>query len=208
MKRFSALFTCTTLILLTMTGCQYFGSNEQTAEEPASTTIDPDAKPTPDSIEISAAVKSNLIGEIAPDFELQGDDGKTHKLSDYKGQWVILYFYPKDDTPGCTCQANEFTQHKDAFTAAKATIIGVSPDSIQSHNAFREKHNIGVTLLSDPSHEMMKSYQAWGKVGDKERTTRSTFIISPEGQIAFHYPKVVAEGHAARVLNHLKSIQK
>jgi peroxiredoxin Q/BCP len=104
----------------------------------------------------------NLEGQKAPDFDLEGSDGKKHSLADYAGKNVVLYFYPKDDTPGCTKEACGFRDSMEAVTKANAVVLGVSRDNIDSHNQFISKFNLPFTLLSDPQVEVMKAYGAWG----------------------------------------------
>ena len=127
-------------------------------------------------------------GQKAPDFNLPNQEDKPVSLSDFKGEWLVLYFYPKDDTPGCTKEACDFTDELDDFTALGTTILGVSADSTESHRKFIKKYAIGIHLLSDPGNTVHKAYGAWGlkkNYGKEyEGTIRSTFIISPQGKIA------------------------
>lgn len=153
----------------------------------------------------------DLIGKLAPDFCLESDTEGTTCLKDFKGKWVVLYFYPKDNTKGCTTEAVDFTTHLEEFTKLDATIIGISPDSVNSHKRFREKHGLKILLLSDPEHHVLKKYGAWGlkKMYGREYygVIRSTFIIDPEGKIVEVYPKVRVKGHAEEVLKKLKELQ-
>lgn len=146
-------------------------------------------------------------GARAPDFTLEGDDGKTHSLSDFAGKTVILYFYPKDNTPGCTVEACEFRDAAPAYKRKKAVVIGVSPDSVASHGRFRDKHGLNFLLLADPDHAVAEAYGAWGdKVlyGRKFKgIIRSTFVIDPKGKIARAEYKVSPKGHAAAILESL-----
>ena len=125
------------------------------------------------------------------------------KLADLRGQWVILYFYPKDDTPGCTTEACDFTNGLADFEALDATVLGCSPDSSESHRKFIAKYDLGVTLLSDPDHAVMEKYDAWGEKSMYGKKTvgviRSTVLIDPNGKVAHHWPKVQAKGHAEKV---------
>jgi peroxiredoxin Q/BCP len=143
-------------------------------------------------------------GDRAPDFKLQGDDGKTHSLKDFTGKTLILYFYPKDNTPGCTVEACEFRDAAPVVKKKKAVVVGVSPDSIASHGKFRDKFDLGFLLLSDPDHKVAEAYGAWGdKVlyGKKYKgIIRSTFVIDEKGKIASAQYKVSTKGHAAAVL--------
>ena len=151
------------------------------------------------------------VGAQAPDFCLPDENGKETCLKDFRGKWVVLYFYPKDDTSGCTVEALQFTAKKNEFEKAGAVVLGVSPDSGKSHCAFIEKHSIGITLLSDEKKEVLKKYGAWGKKTmygkEFDGVIRSTFLISPEGKVAHAWPKVSVEGHAEEVLAKLKELQ-
>jgi thioredoxin-dependent peroxiredoxin len=130
----------------------------------------------------------------APGFSLPDHGGQAHNLADLKGKWVVLYFYPKDNTPGCTNEAIDFTEAVDEFTSMGAVILGVSPDSSKSHVNFINKHNLKITLLSDPEHVMMVDYHAWGMKKnygkEYEGVIRSTYLIDPEGTIAHSWNNV------------------
>lgn len=152
------------------------------------------------------------VGSPAPDFCLPDQDGQEVCLHDLRGRWVVLYFYPKDNTSGCTLEAIQFTQHLDAFEARGATVIGVSPDPPQSHRRFAEKHGLRVRLLSDPEHRVLEQYGVWQK---KQRfgreywgVVRTTFLIDPEGRIAWVWPNVKVQGHAEEVLAKLTALQE
>lgn len=127
------------------------------------------------------------IGMKAPDFELNDQNNNEIKLNDYKGKWLVLYFYPKDNTSGCTKEACDFTDLRKDYSKIDAEIIGISPDSIESHRKFIQNHNLGIKLLSDTEKEVMKAYGAWGlkkNYGKEyEGVIRSTFLISPEQKI-------------------------
>ncbi|WP_456480783.1 thioredoxin-dependent thiol peroxidase [Nautilia sp.] len=144
------------------------------------------------------------------DFCLPNQDGVEICLRDLKGKWIVLYFYPKDNTPGCTTEAKEFSELLDEFESLGAVVIGISPDSSKKHCNFIEKHNLSVTLLSDENKEVLKAFGAWGKKKmygkEYEGVIRSTFIINPEGEIVKEYKKVKAKGHAAKVLEDLKEL--
>ena len=150
-------------------------------------------------------------GTQAPDFTLMDQDEAEVSLSDFRGRWVVLYFYPKDDTPGCTTEACEFTEGIEAFEALDAVVFGCSPDSPEKHRKFIAKHDLGVRLLSDPDHEVMKAYGAWGEKSMYGRVTvgviRSTAIIDPEGRVAHHWKRVKAKGHAEKVRERLQELQ-
>jgi len=148
---------------------------------------------------------------IAPNFTLQNQDGIEMSLKDFRGSWVVLYFYPKDNTPGCTTEACDFSSELDEFDTLGAKIIGVSKDSIKSHKNFETKHGLKITLLSDPEREVLKSYGAWGVKKmygkDVEGTIRSTFIINPNGEIVAEFKNVKVKGHIEEVKRKLSELQ-
>lgn len=152
------------------------------------------------------------IGESAPAFTLPDQDGEQVRLSDHEGQWVVLYFYPKDDTPGCTTEACEFTASIADFDGLDAVVLGCSPDSPESHREFIAKHDLGLRLLSDPDHQVMEAYGAWGDKTLYGRKTvgvkRSTVIIDPQGVVAHHFKSVRAEGHADKVRERLAALRE
>lgn len=143
-------------------------------------------------------------GDPAPDFELPDESGARHRLSDQRGRWTILYFYPEDDTAGCTTEACQFRDLTPQYADTGADIWGVSPDSASSHRRFREKYELPFTLLSDEDHAVAERYGAWQLKSNYGRSymgiVRSTYLIDPEGQIARAWPKVKADGHAAAAL--------
>jgi peroxiredoxin Q/BCP len=151
------------------------------------------------------------IGKPAPKFTLSDQDGNSVSLKDLKGSWVVLYFYPRDDTPGCTVEACEFTEGIEAFAGLDAVVLGCSPDSPEKHQKFITKHGLGVRLLSDPDHEVLEAYGAWGEKKMYGRTSmgviRSTVLIDPKGRIAHHWPKVKAKGHADKVREQLEQLR-
>lgn len=150
------------------------------------------------------------IGEPAPDFSLLDQNGHLVTLKDYNQQWIVIYFYPKDDTPGCTTEAKDFTELDPGFSNLGAKILGVSPDSGKAHGKFITKHNLSITLLSDPEHRLIEAYGAWRlkKFMGKEYmgVTRSTFLISPAQIIAYAWPNVKVKGHGEAVLNKLQAL--
>jgi peroxiredoxin Q/BCP len=150
-------------------------------------------------------------GQKAPNFSLKDQNGNVVSLKDFSDRWLVLYFYPKDDTPGCTTQARDFTQYSSEFNALGAQIIGISPDSEKSHCRFIEKHQLTIPLLSDREHQIAEIYGAWGlkKFMGKEYMgiIRSTFLIAPESAIAHTWYNVRAKNHAAEVLAQLKALQ-
>jgi peroxiredoxin Q/BCP len=148
-------------------------------------------------------------GMSAPAFRLQDQAGAWHSLSEYRGKWLVLYFYPKDDTPGCTTQACEFRDNIFAFHKLGAVIVGVSVDDVASHKQFAEEHSLPFTLLADSTKETAKSYGVLRSVlGIMEIAARETFIIDPQGRIAKHYAAVDPKGHSQAVLTDLKALQR
>ena len=143
-------------------------------------------------------------GEPAPDVALPDETLTVHRLADQKGRWTILYFYPEDDTSGCTTEACQFRDLHDATVAADADVWGVSPDGAASHERFKTKFGLPFTLLSDEDHDVSTRYGAWALKTNYGRTylgvIRSTFLIDPDGRIANVWPRVKADGHAAEVL--------
>ena len=151
----------------------------------------------------------SLEGKPAPDFNLPGSDGKTHSLKDYRGKKLILYFYPRDNTPGCTKEACGFRDLGAELAAQDAVVLGVSKDSLDSHDKFIAKFDLPFVLLSDPETEMMKSYRAWGEKKLYGKTSlgciRSTLVIDTDGTVIKHWPKVKkAAEHPAEVLAFLR----
>jgi peroxiredoxin Q/BCP len=157
------------------------------------------------------AEETLTVGKKAPPFSLVDQDDKKVKLADFKGRWVVLYFYPKDDTPGCTTEACDFTAGLKGFEKLDAVVLGCSPDSTERHRKFIAKYKLKVTLLSDPEHEVLERYGAWGEKKLYGRTfmgvIRSTVIIDPEQKIAHHYRKVSSGGHAEAVREKLVELR-
>lgn len=151
------------------------------------------------------------IGKKAPALTLPDQDGAKVKLSDLKGRWVVLYFYPKDDTPGCTTEACDFTSGIKAFQSLDAVVLGCSPDSPESHRKFIAKYRLKVRLLSDPDKAVMARFGAWGeKVLYGKKTIgviRSTVVIDPAGRIAHHWARVKTAGHAEKVREKLEELR-
>jgi peroxiredoxin Q/BCP len=143
-------------------------------------------------------------GATAPDFTLHDQDGSPVSLGDFKGRRVVVYFYPADDTPGCTKEACQFDENLPAFAGAGVEVLGISPDGADSHARFRSKYGLSLRLLSDPSHETMEAYGAWGEktlYGRKSvGVIRSTFLVGPDGTVERAWHHVRADGHAAKVL--------
>jgi peroxiredoxin Q/BCP len=146
-------------------------------------------------------------GEPAPAFKLQDQDGKWHSLGDYKGKWVALYFYPKDDTPGCTKQACAFRDNIFAFNKAGAVILGISVDDVESHKKFAEKHGLPFTLLADADKAVTRQYGVLKNYGVMEVARRDTFLIDPQGRVAKHYESVDPEQNSRIVLEDIKALK-
>jgi peroxiredoxin Q/BCP len=146
----------------------------------------------------------------APAFSLLNQNNKKVSLKDLMGQWTVLYFYPKDDTPGCTTEACEFTTNWDKFQKLAARVIGVSPDTPESHQEFIAKHKLRIELLSDPEHEVLEKYGAWGEKNNYGKISlgvlRTTVLIDPKGRIAHVWTKVKAAGHAEAVAEKLAEL--
>ena len=151
------------------------------------------------------------IGDSAPNFTAQTNGGKTISLSDYSGQWVVLYFYPKDNTSGCTKEACSFRDGMEDFNAIQAKIFGVSPDSVKSHENFIAKQELNFDLISDTDTNICQAYNAYGEKSMYGRkymgVIRSTYIIDPEGKIAYINNKVKADGHAQEIIKELKKLR-
>lgn len=149
-------------------------------------------------------------GRPAPAFELYDQSGILHRLTDYQGSYVLLYFYPKDDTEGCTTEACNFRDDYGAYKQAGVIILGVSPDSQGSHTKFRDKYDLPFTLLADPEHRVSEAYDVWGTkmlFGNKyEGVYRTTYLIGPEGQIVETFENVQPEGHSAEVLERMEEL--
>ena len=143
------------------------------------------------------------VGKSAPAFSLDTDAGEKLSLKDLKGRPVVLYFYPKDDTPGCTVEACEFRDAFPRFKGSKAMILGISPDSVKSHQKFKEKFDLPFTLLADEDHAIAEKYGVWQKKSMYGRTymgiARTTFVIDQDGKVAKIFEKVKPKGHAEEV---------
>jgi peroxiredoxin Q/BCP len=150
----------------------------------------------------------NTLPYEAPDFTLSDADGTEHTLSSYRGRWVVLYFYPKDDTPGCTVEACSLRDARDTLAEMGAEIIGVSRDEPSSHEQFKQKHSLNFTLLTDADAKVIEQFGAWGKkMFGKEGILRKTFIINPDGQVVKVYGRVTPMGHGEQVIEDLRALQ-
>jgi peroxiredoxin Q/BCP len=154
--------------------------------------------------------KSNMSMKKAPHFSLPDQDNVVHSLEEYLGSWILIYFYPKDDTPGCTREACAFRDIADVYKQKNVTVIGISKDSVSSHKKFAEKHRLTFTLLSDESTNIIKAYGAWGEKKFMGRTfdgiKRISFLIGPDQTIQKEYLKVDVFNHAKEILNDLEML--
>jgi len=152
------------------------------------------------------------VGDMAPEFDLEDDSGARLRLSSLRGSFVVLYFYPRDDTPGCTKEACSFRDSWGAVEASGAIVLGMSPDSAERHRKFKEKYGLPFALLSDPDRTALTAYGAFGKKKlygkEVEGVIRSTAIVGPDGRVARVFPKVKPEGHAAEVLAVLEELRR
>ncbi|MCB9822956.1 thioredoxin-dependent thiol peroxidase [Candidatus Nomurabacteria bacterium] len=145
----------------------------------------------------------------APNFKLPDQDGNSKSLEDYKGKWLVVYFYPKDDTPGCTVEACSLRDANDELIALGANVVGISKDDEDSHRKFKAKHKLNFTLLSDESGKTIEAFGAWGpKMFGKVGIQRKSFIINPHGEIVKTYGRVTPLGHGEKIIEDLKLLQK
>jgi thioredoxin-dependent peroxiredoxin len=151
------------------------------------------------------------VGARAPAFELQDQDGKTQSLDGYRGRWLVLYFYPRDDTPGCTTEACGFRDASDGLAELDAAVVGVSADDASAHQKFARKYDLNFPLLVDPDKSMLEAYGAWTEkqmYGKRYMgVVRITYLIDPEGVVAKVWPKVKADGHADEVRDALAGLR-
>lgn len=145
----------------------------------------------------------------APEFELKDENGDTKSLTDFSGKWLVMYFYPKDDTPGCTVEACSLRDARDDLAALGAEVVGVSKDDAGSHEKFKAKHSLNFSLLSDPDGQAINAYDAWGKkMFGKEGILRKTFLINPDGQVVKVWGRVTPLGHGDQVISELRNHMK
>jgi len=154
------------------------------------------------------AAEAPTAGTKAPDFTLKSQEGKTVSLHDFKGKWVVLYFYPKDFTQGCTIEAHNFQADQDKYTKMNAAIVGVSVDTVDSHQQFCTKENLSFKLLADEKHEVVNTYGSTQKFGDNEVAARNTFLVDPQGTIRKVFLKVNPDPHSKEVLASLAELQQ
>jgi len=149
---------------------------------------------------------AELVGQIAPNFNLQDQNGELRSLEQYRGKWVALYFYPKDDTPGCTKEACAFRDNIFAFEALNAVILGISLDDVDSHAEFAEKYSLPFPILADVNKQAANSYGVIMKIGPMTLARRQSFLIDPTGKVVRHYAKVSPDEHTAEVLADLREL--
>jgi len=154
----------------------------------------------------SSLAEQVQMGDPAPDFELKDQGGQLHSIEDYRGNWVALYFYPKDDTPGCTTEACEFRDNIFAFKHLNCQILGISLDDVESHKAFAEKYSLPFPILADSAGTTADAYGVKSKYMGMSVAKRQTFLIDPEGNIAKHYETVDPDSHSQEVLADLKAL--
>lgn len=161
-------------------------------------------KPSKPAAATSAVSAKSLEGQTAPAFRLPRDGGNVVTLSDYTGQKLVLFFYPRADTPGCTREAIDFSRLKDAFTSAGTAVLGISADPLKAQEKFRDKHSLGIPLISDEQHEMLEAYGAWGEKSMYGKRflgiLRTTVLIAADGKVAKVWRNVRVDGHADEVL--------
>lgn len=158
-----------------------------------------------------AYAESPVPGNKAPDFDLPDQDGVFHQLSDYKGRWLVLYFYPKDDTPGCTKEAQAFSRDISEFNQLNTEVVGISIDTVESHKDFSKKYDIPYTLLADKDGVMASAYNVYKNKIIMKYASRQTFIVNPDGLIVKHYEEVSPDTHSQEVIrdiNQFKTMKK
>lgn len=167
-------------------------------------------KPSKAAASVSGAKSALAEGQKAPAFRLPRDGGNVVTLPDYAGQKLVLFFYPRADTPGCTREAIDFTRLKDAFTAAGTVVLGISADPLKAQEKFRDKHSLGIPLISDEQHEMLEAYSAWGQKSMYGRSflgiLRTTVLVGADGKVARIWRNVRVDGHADEVLAAARSL--
>ena len=155
----------------------------------------------------SNQAEKQWVGQPAPAFRLQDQNGKWHSLNDYKGKWMVLYFYPKDNSPGCTQEANQFKALYPQFLKSNAVVLGVSLDDVKSHQKFSEKLGLNFPILADNNHELASKFGIVRNLGIVKIAKRESFLIDPKGTIVYHYTSVDTQTHANDVFNDLKRFQ-
>ncbi|MHA3061576.1 peroxiredoxin [Acinetobacter sp. ANC 4636] len=157
-----------------------------------------------ESDNLLTAIQKQWVGQKAPAFKLQDQQGQWHQLSQYKGQWVVLYFYPKDNSPGCTQEANQFKALYPQFIKSNAVVLGVSLDDVKSHQKFSEKLNLPFPILADHQQTLAKQFGIIRNLGFMQIAKRESFLLDPKGTIVYHYTSVDTQTHAAQVLQDIQ----
>jgi peroxiredoxin Q/BCP len=183
---------------------------EAASHKAASKRLKSSEKAAKPAASVSGAKSALAEGQKAPAFRLPRDGGNVVTLADYAGQKLVLFFYPRADTPGCTREAIDFTRLKDAFTAAGAAVLGISADPLKAQEKFRDKHSLGIPLVSDEAHEMLEAYGAWGEKSMYGKSflgiLRTTVLIDANGKVAKVWRNVRVYGHADQVLEAARSL--
>ncbi|WP_227539795.1 peroxiredoxin [Acinetobacter sp. MB5] len=161
-----------------------------------------------ESDNLLTAIQKQWVGQKAPAFKLQDQQGQWHQLSQYQGQWVVLYFYPKDNSPGCTQEANQFKALYPQFIKNNAVILGVSLDDVKSHQKFSEKLNLPFPILADDQQKLAKQFGIVRNLGFTKIAKRESFLIDPKGTIVYHYTSVDTQTHAAQVLQDIQKFSQ
>lgn len=159
------------------------------------------------SFHANVAHSKELVGTLLPEFELKNQAGELKTNKDYEGNWLILYFYPKDDTSGCTTEAKNFRDSLEKYTELNTKVVGVSLDDAKSHKSFSDKYQLSFDILADTEQKLAEAFNVVGGFGPVKYAKRETFIIDPDGNIVFHFKKVKPEEHSKNVLEKLKKIQ-
>lgn len=155
-----------------------------------------------------AGLKGEWVGKKSPDFRLEDQNGKWHTLADYKGKWLVLYFYPLDNSPGCTEEARQFRDLYPTYEKRNIVVLGVSLNGIESHKAFSDKLGLPFPLLADTNHDLAKTFKVLGGFGILPYAKRETFLVDPQGVIVYHYSSVNTESHAAQVLKDIDALSQ
>ena len=156
----------------------------------------------------SETSQKQWVGKSAPAFKLQDQNSKWHSLSQYKGKWIVLYFYPKDNSPGCTQEANQFKALYPQFLKSNAVVLGVSLDDVKSHQKFSEKLGLPFPILADNNHQLANQFGIVRNLGITKIAKRESFLIDPKGTIVYHYNSVNTQSHAAQVLADIQKFSK
>lgn len=155
-----------------------------------------------------AGLKGEWVGKTAPDFRLQDQNKKWHTLKDYRGKWLVIYFYPQDDTPGCTEEARQFRDLYPTYQKRNAMVLGVSLNDVESHKTFADKLGLPFPLLADSKHDLARTFKVLRGFGMLSMTRRETFLIDPQGTIVYHYTSVNTQSHAGQVLKDIEGLSQ